>query len=55
MIDYVANPKATEDLEQQIAALGDQAIGVEADVSKVEDLQRLVDKAVRRSVGSTSW
>ena len=46
VIDYVANPKATEDLEQQIAALGDKAIGVEADVSKVADLQRLVDKAV---------
>ncbi len=43
VIDYVANPEATEELEQQVAALGDQAIGVEADVSKVEDLQRLVD------------
>src|SRR6478609_9583141 len=47
VIDYVANPKATEELEQQVAALGDQAIGVEADVSKVEDLQRLVDEAVK--------
>ena len=28
VIDYVANPEATEELEQQIAALGDQAIGV---------------------------
>jgi len=40
-IDYVANPAATEDLERRIVALGDQAIGVEADVSKVADLQRL--------------
>ena len=46
VIDYVSNPDATEDLEQQVVALGDQAIGVEADVSKVEDLQRLVDAAV---------
>src|SRR6202050_3548474 len=47
VIDYVSNPDATEDLERQVEALGDQAIGVEADVSKVEDLQRLVDSAVK--------
>ncbi len=46
-IDYVANPAATEDLERQIVALGDQAIGVEADVSKIADLQRLVDTTVK--------
>ncbi len=47
VIDYVSNPEATEALEQQVIALGDRAIGVDADVSKVEDLQRLVDAAVR--------
>ncbi len=46
VIDYVANPAATEDLERQVAALGDKAIGVEADVSKVADLERLVAAAV---------
>src|SRR4051794_35964514 len=46
VIDYVFNPEATEDLTKQIAALGEQAVGVQADVSKVEDLQRLVDTAV---------
>ncbi len=46
IIDYVSNPDATHDLERQVAALGEKAIGVEADVSKVEDLQRLVDSAV---------
>ncbi len=46
-IDYVANEDATEELEKKIVALGDQAIGVEADVSKVEDLQRLVDATVK--------
>jgi glucose 1-dehydrogenase len=46
VIDYVANEDATEDLERQCAALGDQAIGCEADVSKVEDLQRLIATAV---------
>jgi glucose 1-dehydrogenase len=46
-IDYVAHEDATEDLEKKIVALGDQAIGVEADVSKVEDLQRLIDETVK--------
>jgi glucose 1-dehydrogenase len=46
VIDYIANEAATEQLEKQIAALGESAIGVEADVSKVEDLQRLVQTAV---------
>jgi glucose 1-dehydrogenase len=46
VIDYVTNEQATEELEQQIVALGDQAIGVEADVSKVEDLERLIKAAV---------
>src|SRR5207342_2441175 len=47
VIDYVANPGAAEELERQIVALGDRAIGVEADVSRVADLQRLVDTSVR--------
>jgi len=46
VIDYVANEAATEELEQQIAALGDASIGVEADVSKVKDLERLIAAAV---------
>ena len=46
VIDYVANPDATEALEQQVHALGDQAIGVDADVSKVADLERLVATTV---------
>jgi glucose 1-dehydrogenase len=47
VIDFVANPEATDELEQQINALGDRAIGVEADVSDVADLQRLVDTTVK--------
>src|SRR5947209_8166997 len=46
VIDYVADEQATEDLEKQVAALGDQAIGVEADVSKLADLERLIAAAV---------
>src|SRR5205807_6524948 len=44
--DYVCNPDATEALEKRVVALGDKAIGVEADVSKVDDLQRLVTSTV---------
>jgi glucose 1-dehydrogenase len=47
VIDFIANEQATEDLEKQVAALGDKSIGVEADVSKVADLQRLIDSAVK--------
>ncbi len=46
VIDYVADEQAEEELERQIAGLGEAAVGVEADVSKVEDLRRMVDTAV---------
>lgn len=46
VIDYVAHPEATEALEQQVVALGDQAIGVQADVSQVADLKKLIAAAV---------
>ena len=47
VIDYVADENATEELEKQVAALGDKALGVDADVSKVADLQMLVDRTVK--------
>ena len=46
-IDYVSHPDSTEELERKVAALGDRVIGVDADVSKVADLQRLIDAAVK--------
>jgi glucose 1-dehydrogenase len=46
VIDYVAHPGATDALEQQVAKLGDRSIGVEADASRLADLQMLIDKAV---------
>jgi glucose 1-dehydrogenase len=46
VIDYVAHPEATDELERQLHALGDRAIGVKADVSVVSDLERLVATAV---------
>jgi glucose 1-dehydrogenase len=48
VIDYVCHPEATETLEKQVAALGDQAIGVDADVSKVTELQKLINAAVQQ-------
>ena len=47
VIDFVVDPEATENLEAEIVKLGTAAIGVEADVSKVADLQRLVDTTVK--------
>jgi len=46
VIDYICDPQATDGLEKQVAALGHRAIGVEADVSKLADLERLVAAAV---------
>lgn len=46
VIDYVTNEQATEDLEQKLHALGENSVGVEADVSKIDDLQRMIETAV---------
>jgi glucose 1-dehydrogenase len=48
VIDYVSHPEATEALEAQIAALGADVIGIQADVSKLDDLERLVAAAVEK-------
>jgi len=46
VIDYIADADATDALEREIAALGEQSIGVDADVSRIDQLQMLVDAAV---------
>lgn len=48
VIDYVSHPEATDEVERRILALGEQAIGVEADVTRVDELQALVSAAVDR-------
>ncbi len=48
VIDYVAHPEATEALEREICKLGNQSLGVEADVSKLADLEKLIDAAVKK-------
>ena len=46
-IDYVSHPNATDELEKRCAGLGDQAIGVDADVSQVADLEKLIAATVK--------
>ncbi|MDN5791364.1 MAG: glucose 1-dehydrogenase [Micrococcales bacterium] len=46
VIDYVADPEAAQDLDDEITEEGSEAISVEADVSKIADLQKLCDTAV---------
>jgi glucose 1-dehydrogenase len=48
VIDYVTNQDAEDDLERQIAALGETAVGVKADVSQVAEVAMLVQAAVAR-------
>jgi glucose 1-dehydrogenase len=47
-IDYIAHPEATEALEREIVAFGNQAIGVDADLSRLADLTALVDTTVAK-------
>ena len=46
VIDYRSHPEATEEMEREIGSYGGCSFGVQADVSKLDDLQRLIDSAV---------
>ncbi len=46
VIDYVAHPDETAGLVRRVEAAGGHAIGVQADVSKADDLHSMVTKAV---------
>jgi glucose 1-dehydrogenase len=48
VIDYVTHPEAADEVVAAITATGRRAISVDADVSQVADLQRLVDTAVQQ-------
>jgi glucose 1-dehydrogenase len=48
VIDYIVHPDATDALIAEIETAGGQAIGVSADVGKVDDLKRLIEAAVAR-------
>jgi len=47
VIDYVAHPDETTEIVGKIEAAGGKAVGVKADVSKIDDLKSMVDTAVR--------
>jgi glucose 1-dehydrogenase len=47
VVDYISHPEAADEVERQVVSLGDRSIGVEADVSKVADLERLIAAAVK--------
>ncbi len=46
VIDYRSHPEATEELEREIGSYGGCSFGVQADVSNLDDIQRLIDAAV---------
>ncbi len=46
VIDYVVHPDATTGLIGKVEAAGGRAVGVQADVSKVADLRKMVQAAV---------
>lgn len=48
VIDYRSHPEATEEIENEIGSYGGTSFGVQADVSNLDDLQRLVQTAVSR-------
>jgi len=48
VINYRSRPEDTAELERQITAIGSQAIGIQADVSKVAELDRLIQTSVAR-------
>ncbi len=48
VIDYLTHPEATEALEQQVRALGDCVLGVKADVSRVPEIQNLIDATIQK-------
>lgn len=47
IIDYISHPEATDALVKKIAVKGGKAVGVQADVSNITELQKLVDAAVK--------
>ena len=47
VVDYVGKPDAPSETEEAIAKLGGKSIGVAADVSKSDEVQNLIDSAVK--------
>jgi glucose 1-dehydrogenase len=48
VIDYISHKELADELSKEVKDLGDQVMIVDADVSKVEDLQKLVSETVKK-------
>lgn len=48
VINYVSNAKAAQEVESEIVAKGGAAISVQGDISKQEDVSRLIDATIKR-------
>jgi glucose 1-dehydrogenase len=46
VIDYVVNPERAESVVKKAVRAGGKAVSVKADISKVEDIKRLIETAV---------
>ena len=46
VIDYVAHPEETQELIAEVGTLGGRAVGIQADVSRADDLRAMVRMAV---------
>jgi glucose 1-dehydrogenase len=46
-VDYVLRQDITDEEREQVQAMGDRIIAVQADVSQVEEVQKLVDETVK--------
>ena len=46
VIDYVAHPEATDALVAKIEQAGGKAVGVDADITRADDLQKMIQTAV---------
>lgn len=47
VIDYIAHPDAANQVVAEVEKIGGKAVAVDADVSKVDDLHKLIDAAVQ--------
>src|SRR5262245_884677 len=45
VVDYRSHPEGADDTQKQIEAVGSKAIILQADVSRLDDTQKLVDQA----------
>ena len=55
VVDYRMHPEYTAEVLAAAGRAGGRAVGVEADVSRTEDLHRIIQTAVENFGGSTSW